>query len=338
MLKLSINHSPRRPITLGAIVMLSVERRSADVEARVFLRQGPVLYPRPLADWSPLDEPVLIFPESPGPYAVDAHWRTPQGESGRTSLEFSVASPEQCAETGPTQVQLEHFSLWAPNAFEARTFEHSDRDVAALLERLVRPGDVVYDLGANVGFYAAHFARLAGDGGRVLCFEANPVCAYFLRSNLLALGLAQVTVLPTAILHVDGMTRFMINHGNTNLGLVETSGFFHYKPGQEIAVSCFTLDHLVTDLALPAPDVIKIDVEGAELQVLEGMAKTLAAHAPALLLELHGEACTQGAVRTLGELGYRFEDPSTGRTLDATAALATFTGDSVHQVIARPAA
>ena len=338
MLKLSINHSPRRPITLGAIVTLTVERQAADVQARIFLRQGPVLYPRPLADWSKIEEPVLIFPESPGPYAVEAQWRDASGETGRTRLEFTVASPENCAEAGPTRVELEHFSLWAPNAFEARTFQHSDREVGELLARLVKAGDTVYDLGANVGFYAAHFAHRSGADGRVVCFEANPVCAYFLRSNLLELGLDQVTVLPTAILHVDGMTRFMINHGNTNLGLAETSGFFHYKPGQEIAVTCFTLDHLVKDLGLPAPDVMKIDVEGAELQVLEGMGETIATHRPAMLLELHGEACTQGAVRRLGDSGYHFEDATNGRVYSDTAsALEAFGEDSVYQVIARPA-
>ncbi|MEO1084713.1 MAG: FkbM family methyltransferase, partial [Acidobacteriota bacterium] len=243
MLKLSINQS-RRSVKLGTIVMLSVERADASVEARIFLRQGPVFYPRPLVDWSRPEEPILIFPESPGRYSVEAHWRRPDGATGRESLTFKVEAAETDDKTGPQRVQLQHFSLWVPSSFEARAFESQDQGVGDALARLVKPGQIVYDVGANVGYYAAHFARLVGTAGQVVCLEANPVCAYFLRANLIDLGLDQTWVLPAAALHVNGMTRFSVNYGNTNLGTAETSGFFHHKPGQEIAVGCFSLDHL----------------------------------------------------------------------------------------------
>ncbi|MEO1367643.1 MAG: FkbM family methyltransferase, partial [Acidobacteriota bacterium] len=191
--------------------------------------------------------------------------------------------------------------------------------------------------GANVGYYAAHFARLVGSAGQVICLEANPVCAYFLRANLIDLGLDQARILPAAALHVNGMTRFSVNYGNTNLGTAETSGFFHHKPGQEIAVGCFSLDHLIADFGLPAPDFLKIDVEGAELQVLEGMERTLQDHRPTFLLELHGAACTQGAISILAGRGYRFENPATRDVYETVdAAREAFAADSVYQVVARP--
>ncbi|MEM1177368.1 MAG: FkbM family methyltransferase [Acidobacteriota bacterium] len=330
---LTLSHrSGAQPLPLGSIVEVSVEKGAPGLETRATLRALPICYPKPLRDWTLSDEPIRIFPESPGAYAVDVEWRDGKGRTGRESLEFTIDRRAGRA-SQPNRARTAAGRLWVANTWEAQALAKDERDIKRIVQRWVQPGDVVYDLGANVGFYATLFARATGEDGQVYCVEPNPICVYLLRANLLAHDLRHAEILPVAVMHHEGATSFSVNYGNTTLGLSEASGYYPDKTGHEIAVPCFTVDAMAKRFGLLPPDLVKIDVEGVETYVVEGMAETLAKHRPTLLLELHHRECAKGVLDQLEPKAYRFFDPETGAPVAPDRARAR---DGVFQLIARP--
>lgn len=161
-----------------------------------------------------------------------------------------------------------------------------DPNIQRALELLIKPGMVVYDVGANVGFTAIICAHLAGAKGRVICFEPQPKCDEMIRHNAAINGFGQIQVRNEALGGENGSARFLVTNDSTFSRLAGSG-----KPdsgAREIDVPVRRLDALITDHALPKPDVIKIDVEGAEAPMLEGAMATLRDAKPVLLIELHG--------------------------------------------------
>ncbi|WP_192918656.1 FkbM family methyltransferase [Salinigranum salinum] len=144
---------------------------------------------------------------------------------------------------------------------------------SALLDA-VDAGTVVYDVGANVGFYACLLGRIAAE---VHAFEPNPHAAADLRRNVASNGLDTVSVHETAVSDASGR-RYLTGRGSPN-GRSEIS-----ETPTGLAVQSVTLDELETE----PPDVVKIDVEGHERAVLEGMGRLLESHQPAIFCEIHG--------------------------------------------------
>lgn len=170
---------------------------------------------------------------------------------------------------------------------------------------LVRPGDVVYDVGANLGYLTLLFARLAGPAGRVLAFEPLPANLARLRRNLALNGLEQrVQVVEAAVAGRAGRLRFLV-HDSGGMGKLEGAAGRdeHYR--QTIAVASVDLDTFVFRRRSPPPQVVKLDVEGGEVLALPGMRRVLAQVRPALLLELHGPQALEVARAVLGAAGYR---------------------------------
>lgn len=322
-------------VELGELIEFRVEKEDLAIETRFFLRHRPVLYTRPLRDWT--SEPgLLVFPEAPGSYTLAAEWRLPDGRGGWKQIDFAVTAPRS---TGPEPRKVEldsQTTIWIPNDWEAGVFREAEKAPIELLETLIEPGSTVYDIGANVGVYTARMARLAGPGGRVVCIEANPICVQYLRTNILLAGLDNVDILPVAVLHKNGETRFTVNYGNSNLGLSEESGHYGVKAGHEITVPCFELDELVAAYDLRPPDIVKLDVEGAEHLVVLGMRRTLERRRPLLMIELHGEACAASTLEVLDRYGYRYRDPASGEDFPGAAAVRERFAGSVFQLLALP--
>lgn len=330
-----VSPHPLDKLAVGTIIPFRIECQEQNVETRLFLRQGGVFYMKPVADWQERDEYVFVA-ESPGRYTLVAEWR--RGEQhGRSELQLTVAAPQPVSTGGPHKLRRRSFSLWTPSRWDALELGDSEAAVLDYLPKLVRPGDVIYDIGANVGYYALHLARLATSQGRLYCLEANPICVHYLRANLEIHGAHHAEILPVAALDRTGETLFTLNYGNSNLGLTTESPFYASKAGHEIRVACSTLDDLISTYGLKPPDLVKLDVEGVEDRALKGMRETLHRDRPALVLELHGEGNARSALSVLEELGYRYTDPKTDRTFRTAAEVCDTFGNVIFQLVARPA-
>ncbi len=148
-----------------------------------------------------------------------------------------------------------------------------------VMRRQVGPGDVVYDVGANVGYFTLLASRLVGPTGRVVAFEPNPTTLSRLRHHLALNDATNVTVVPVGLADRDGEAEFHsvagANSGASSLRALDDSTVSRIELAR--------LDRLVDELGLRLPDFVKLDIEGAELVALRGMATTLQ-HAPRVQL------------------------------------------------------
>ncbi|MHB8604252.1 MAG: FkbM family methyltransferase [Thermoplasmatota archaeon] len=148
----------------------------------------------------------------------------------------------------------------------------------ALVTRVVKPGDVVIDAGANVGYYTLLLARLVGPTGRVHAFEPHPANLAMLRRNIAANSFTNVVIHENALSDRAGKVEFFehTSLGGHSLGIKEKG-----REHDAIAVDAVTLDDaLATE---PRIDFWKMDIEGAEGLALRGATAVLA-RSPALKL------------------------------------------------------
>ena len=163
---------------------------------------------------------------------------------------------------------------------------------------LVRRGDVVYDLGANVGFYSLLGARMAGDAGVVYSFEPLPRNLGYLRKHVAMNRLKNCFVMEAAVADFDGEMRFESSQEPTTAHLSERG---------EVAVRVVRLDSLVERGEVRPPNVMKIDVECSEVKALAGAARTIEKWRPRILLATHNRELHAECVESLQRRGYRVE-------------------------------
>lgn len=185
----------------------------------------------------------------------------------------------------------------------------------------VKPGDVIWDLGANQGLFTFAALGASGPTGRAVAFEPDPFLAGLLYRTRNAQRLAQrLDVLPLAVAGSFGVADFSIASKDRALNhLAAFTGNPHtWGERDRLAVVTVTLEWLASQL--PAPNVIKVDVEGAERAVLEGAGTDLLTRIrPAWIVEVaaeHAAALTD----ILRRADYRLFDASKpGRALSAPA-------------------
>ena len=172
--------------------------------------------------------------------------------------------------------------------------------VQEALRRLLGPGDVFYDVGANVGFFTLVGARLVGPTGRVVAFEPVPWCARAVQRNIELNDFAHARARAEAVGATDGEARLLVV-GEASWSHLSSTGR-HADVREEIDVRVVSIDSLVASGAIPPPDVMKIDTEGAELQAIEGARETIVRYRPAIVCELHDT--NVAFVALMDELGY----------------------------------
>jgi FkbM family methyltransferase len=305
-------------------------RGEAIASVDYFLEHEGVLYSQPLS--AEPDGSIRVYPEAPGRYRLHAVWRSAQGASGWSEIEYAV---DGAAGSVPQQITAEGESLWVPTAWDARVFATHERSVFRDLQQIIRPGATVYDIGANVGLFSARFARWIGPRGWLYAIEPNPICVYFLRANLNRTAAHNFTILPVAISRQRSNCAFTLNYGSSLLG-VGGDSVVTGKPGHQIHVEGESLDTLIATFNLRQPDFIKLDVEGAEAGAVAGMMNTLEKHRPGFMIELHGRSAASETLRCLGELGYQYLLSSTTERFRTADALLDSLPDACVQVIGYP--
>ncbi|MEB3280696.1 MAG: FkbM family methyltransferase [Lyngbya sp.] len=153
----------------------------------------------------------------------------------------------------------------------------------ALIDCLKR-GDIFYDIGAHVGFFTAIAARQVGNGGKVYAFEPVPQNATFLHRNMGLNHFQNVTVFQKAVSNSSGKGELLLAEypGGHTLATAGTPP--DLKGAMMVELVC--IDDLLAQQILEPPSVVKIDVEGAELEVLQGMAATIQQYHPIILYEI----------------------------------------------------
>jgi FkbM family methyltransferase len=194
-------------------------------------------------------------------------------------------------------------------------------DEVAGLERVVGPGAVCLDVGAEYGLYTWTLAGLAGPTGHVHAVEPQPGPSTFVDATRRLLKADHVTVHRTALGAAAGggvlslpRRRMLPVHGRAFLttgatGLGSNEEFAHHE---DVPVAVTTLDDLVGELGLTRLDLVKADIEGAEARLLDGAHLTLATLRPALMLELED--------RHLARFGASVAEIVAGLELDGYAA------------------
>lgn len=132
----------------------------------------------------------------------------------------------------------------------------------------IHVGDVVWDVGANVGYYTRRFAEAVGASGRVFAFEPFPTTASVLRQNLT--GHDNVAVNVVALGDRDATVGMKLGHDD----LAATSRIVDLSAA-DAEVEVLTADHVLHSGLAQCPAVVKIDTEGFELEVLGGMRELL---------------------------------------------------------------
>lgn len=232
---------------------------------------------------------LLMWVVARGPAWCDSHLPRALGRrlwlrARHTALELyprrftRTINPEGIVFVGNTRDVIQRsimlHSIWEP-------------DITQWMRSFVGPGDVVADIGANVGYYSLLLSRLVGPQGRVVAAEPVPSIQAELRERLAANSVGNVEVLDVALGPRSGRTEVFRasadNIGNSST-IAETG---HTSEGQ---VCVRSADEVLLELA-PALKFVKIDTEGDEYRVLSGMRQTLAFMPPgsAVLVEITPE-------------------------------------------------
>jgi FkbM family methyltransferase len=152
---------------------------------------------------------------------------------------------------------------------------------------------VVFDVGAHYGYYTLLSSALAGPKGKVFAFEPSPGNIPCLKKHLDINHCDNVQVIELALSDHEGSARFD-NHAGSGTGHLSLDG--------QIEVQITSLDAM--SARLPAPNVLKIDCEGAEVEVLKGGEKTICSAKPAIFLSTHGDGLKKTCFDLLESWGY----------------------------------
>jgi len=172
------------------------------------------------------------------------------------------------------------------------------------IDGFAAPGLIAYDVGANIGYVSLALAIAVGKAGQVVAFEPLPENLDRLRANM-ALNSAgsRVQVVGSAVGARTAQEPFM-RHASGGMGKLKTSKGRQTEYEGTLTVDVIALDDWIKDHQSGPPELIKIDVEGGEAAVLEGMSRTLEHDRPTLLIELHGPEATAEVQQILASTGY----------------------------------
>jgi FkbM family methyltransferase len=179
---------------------------------------------------------------------------------------------------------------------------------AQLFLRQLKPGDIVLDVGAHVGYYTLLASRIVHTTGKVVAFEPSRMNLKYLRQHIRTNGLQNVQLFDSAVGRKEGWLSFECSHG-TGTGRLD----FQSSSGERVRVC--GLDELYRRGMIPAPTFIKMDIEGAEVEALPGAAELIWKCRPTILLSTHGAEVREFCEKFLRDLGYELTSVDDGLLL-----------------------
>lgn len=164
-------------------------------------------------------------------------------------------------------------------------------------------GDIVVDAGAFEGTCTVLLSRLVGSRGKVLCFEPDAAAAVLIERRMKRLGLNNYEVIRKGLWNYTGRLQFFIDPASSM-----SSCFHEYPSMTPVTIDCITLDEAVEQFHIGRVDFIKMDIEGAEIEAIEGARRTIERFSPFWAIASYhirsGEQTSKRIEHELGRLGY----------------------------------
>lgn len=168
---------------------------------------------------------------------------------------------------------------------------------------IVKPGDTVVDVGGHIGFYTAKQARKAGPEGSVFVFEPNPESFGRLLKNMKVNGLRNVHAFNRAVTSRAEQVMLRIAEGSSEATTIMKEGTT-YEYDREVPIPTISLDRIARENGIPRIDILKIDAEGAEVEIVESGESYALPIVRNAIVETHSEALKEEIKRRMGALGF----------------------------------
>lgn len=237
----------------------------------------------------------------------------------------------------PGDITIRHH--WTGDKFSLHSFKHKgywwhgkkrEQQTIQRFHHLVKRGDTVIEVGGHIGYFSVLYAKLVGSAGRVFVFEPGDNNLPYLRRNLA--HHANAEIIEKAVSHQNGTVKFWLEDlSGQNNSMVEN---YHLLDGnialaglgsdvhkREVQVPSITLDTFISQIQQAknlSPQFIKIDVEGAELFVLQGAKNLLSQRQIPLMVEVTCDAAAIFAMMKDAQYRLFFED---GRQVTSAAGM-----------------
>lgn len=161
-----------------------------------------------------------------------------------------------------------------------------------------KKGDTFYDIGAHVGYFSAIAASINNGSGEIFAFEPRPMNIKFFRKHMQVNRFLNVRLFEAAVGDCEKEVGFDPGHGSAT-GHVCSDG--------KIKVRQLWIDQMIRDGLISSPDFVKIDVEGAEMDVLRGLKDVISDRRPKMLIATHNNKCHSFVLDFLRKHDYKLQ-------------------------------
>lgn len=169
------------------------------------------------------------------------------------------------------------------NFIDANIFYTGDYEpyLKVKFKELIKEGDIILDVGANIGFHTLYFAELTGKMGKVIAFEPIPINFNALQKNINLNDFNQILIINKALGNTNTLLNIHINPETQNPG-----AFNLFDDGvKNLTIACVRGDDYLNESGSRRVDFIKVDVEGFELEVFKGLEQTIKQFMPIIIFE-----------------------------------------------------
>lgn len=181
----------------------------------------------------------------------------------------------------------------------------------SLITKEIQPGMVCLDLGSNIGYYACLESKLTGKNGKVIAIEPSPINFQYLKKNANLQENQNIVVYNFAVSDKNGELDFFVSNFSNWSRIVQDKDLDINDQGNVIKVNTTTLDSFVESNNITQIDFLRMDVEGHEYPIFNGMKKTLSRFKPKLQIEFHkkfvGNENTKKMLNQLKDEGYKIK-------------------------------